>query len=264
MKGWMFPILFAAINLLLIQPAKAQNEPLPCLQKTFSVVVHIVKREDGTNAISNFAIQTNLDKLNQAFEPICVQFEICETNLIDNWQYDLLDDQTTNEWEELRTQNHRNNRINLYFVTRFEDQTQCGLATFGGISDMTTSGIALSKRNPCIGNDLQTISHYFGQFFGLPTTYDLGNELVDGSNCTTTGDQICDTSADPYLEGDDPSSYINGNCQFTSNGQDANGQYFTPDVGNIMSAYLGCRCRFSFEQYRLMALNYLNAPDKMW
>ncbi|MEO1435346.1 MAG: hypothetical protein AAFV80_07395 [Bacteroidota bacterium] len=264
MIGWKFLTLLAAVNLLLVHPAKAQNEPLPCLQKTFSVVVHIVKRENGSNGINNATIQNNIDKLNQAFEPICVQFEICETNFIDNWQYDRLDDQTTNEWEELRTQYHRNNRINLYFVSRFEDQTQCGLATPGGIADMTTSGIALSKRNPCIGNDLQTISHYFGSFFGLPTTYENGGELVDGSNCATAGDQLCDTSADPYQAGDDPDSYINGNCQFNDNGQDANGAYYTPDVGNIMSAFLGCRCRFSFDQYRLMALNFLNAPEKMW
>ncbi|WP_246205892.1 M43 family zinc metalloprotease, partial [Fulvivirga aurantia] len=71
------------------------------------------------------------------------------------------------------------------------------------------------------------------------------DELVNGSNCTTAGDEICDTPADPNLSGK-----VNGSCQYTGNLKDANGDFYNPSVPNIMSYAPGsCRNVFSQGQY---------------
>lgn len=79
------------------------------------------------------------------------------------------------------------------------------------------------------------VGHYFYLFhtFGGSLFGQLTEELVDGSNCTTTGDLICDTPADPYPEVlVDPSD-----CQYNSTFADANGDIYQPLTDNIMSYY---------------------------
>lgn len=103
-----------------------------------------------------------------------------------------------------------------------------------------------------------------GHFFGLYNTYKGGGkELVDGSNCKTEGDKICDTPADPYIPYIRISKYIQ-NCIFYRTLKDENGDYYQPDVGNVMSQYIYCYCGFSFEQYMKMAENYFKAMKKHW
>jgi len=96
------------------------------------------------------------------------------------------------------------------------------------------------------------MTHEMGHVWGLPHTF-AGNgvENVDGSNCETAGDGICDTPADPYNPNVDNITWQNG-CEFVFEGLDANGQFYQPDMGNIMS-YYGCDCGFTRGQYLRMA-----------
>ena len=90
---------------------------------------------------------------------------------------------------------------------------------------------------------------------------------IDGTNCTTNGDLICDTPADPYVVGENISNYVDVQmgCRFIYGGTDANGESYLTDVGNIMSYYPEeCKCGFSYEQYQLMAENYRKADPKHW
>tara|TARA_R110001592_G_scaffold119491_5_gene322650 strand:- start:2429 stop:2758 length:330 start_codon:yes stop_codon:yes gene_type:complete len=108
-----------------------------------------------------------------------------------------------------------------------------------------------------------------GHYFGLPHTWAganaPGSELADGSNCTTAGDQICDTPADPFIEGTEGEDYVDDDCRFIDMQQDANGDYYTPDIGNIMSYYPDrCKCGFSHDQFWVMVNTYLNSNPKMW
>lgn len=105
-----------------------------------------------------------------------------------------------------------------------------------------------------------TLTHEMGHYWGLEHTF-AGPELANGSDCTTAGDAICDTPADPYM-GPPLDQYLT-DCIFTGMMQDPNGDWFDPDVGNIMSYYSGCRCHFSYQQYERMAQTYLNGPG-MW
>ena len=70
--------------------------------------------------------------------------------------------------------------------------------------------------NGCANNG-STLPHEVGHFYGLPHTHDQGNELVNGSNCATAGDNFCDTPADPNLSG-----VVNSSCVYTGTATDAN------------------------------------------
>ena len=74
---------------------------------------------------------------------------------------------------------------------------------------------------------------------------------MDGSNCETAGDNVCDTPADPNLrQGSNCETYIvDRNCNYTGTLKDQADNLFAPDVRNIMSySYDGCRNRFTPEQ----------------
>jgi phage-related protein len=104
-----------------------------------------------------------------------------------------------------------------------------------------------------------------GHFFGLYHTFDqdFGVELVDGSNCETTGDLVCDTEADPTDEGD---HLPYPDCNYTGPYMtDANGDYYVPPTNNIMSYYsFDCICRFTPQQYNRMLEQYQQFRSYLW
>ena len=107
------------------------------------------------------------------------------------------------------------------------------------------------------GGGAGTLVHEMGHYWGLEHTFEgNGTELADGSNCETEGDGFCDTPGDPYVPFT-PSSEWETDCIFDWMGTDANGDFYDPDVGNIMS-YYDCACHFSYEQYLHMANLYTN------
>ena len=248
-----------------------RQDRLPCLNKKFPVVAHVVQDSFGMANISEDLIRENMKSLDSLFAPICVSFEICEINVIPNFQYDTLN--TEEEWVDLQETYHRPNRINLYFVqfigfpTENDALPACGLSTQEGITQFNTGGIVMMKGN-CLQIGARSLAHEMGHFFGLLNTYGDGSrdELVDGSNCETTGDKICDTPADPYTYPDPTSGYVDveNGCRFISGLTDSNGGLYSPHVGNIMSGYSDdCRCAFSHDQFLLMAANYLKVAQ-MW
>jgi PKD repeat protein len=124
----------------------------------------------------------------------------------------------------------------------------CGYAYFPGGPET----ILMAYGCTTSGN---TFSHEMGHFFALPHTHGNSNvpgssqELVDGSNCETTGDFICDTPADPLLGFGNVSSA----CIYTGSAQDANFDFYQPDPTNIMSySRPSCSVIFSPQQYARM------------
>lgn len=213
--------------------------------------------------ITEAKIQENVDSLNRNFAPICVSFEICEFRYISNSYYNTIKNEN---WKEMQILYNVDNRINIYYVNdiNLPSASPCGFAAFKGIGDFTKEGIAIKKIASCTGSTSKTLSHEMGHYFGLSHTFETAGELANGSNCATAGDQICDTPADPFVTGDDPNSYVDGSCKFISMKKDANGQYYDPIVGNIMSYYPDrCACGFTHDQLLLMARNYLSLIG-MW
>ncbi|MEM9548182.1 MAG: zinc-dependent metalloprotease family protein [Bacteroidota bacterium] len=233
------------------------NKELPCLDKKFQVYAHIFLDSLGVANYTPDDLRNELISVNDVFSPICLSFELCGVDTITNYEFDST--VTAQEEAEIKTLFHVKNRINFYIISEIwkgPTLKVCGFASVAGIANMNSGMVFMS--GGCAAHEL-------GHLFGLLHTFENpGSELVDGSNCETTGDLICDTPADPFVEGADTiwQGGIDG-CEFIWEGLDPNGQYYQPDVGNIMS-YYGCTCGFTRQQYLKMAETYLNSNFKMW
>ncbi len=240
--------------------AKSQNTftPLPCINKEFSIVAHIVRDSLGEANITEGQITALVAGIEPYFDSICVSFNVCEFRYIDNFQYDSLE-KDNGEPAQMQLENNQDYRINMYFVRITNDNTS--FATIGGIGAVTSGGIVMMK-SAGSGVLAHEMGHYFGLYHTFHNSHLPGSELVDGSNCATTGDFLCDTPADPFIE-DSGITYTDSDNTFIYMGKDANGEFYTPNVENIMSYYEG-GCNFTYGQYLKMANTYLNSNPKMW
>jgi hypothetical protein len=225
------------------------NKDLPCINKTFQIHAHVFLDSLGVANYTPEQLRSDLAGATDAFAPICARFELCGVDTITNYEFDSIG--TDLEDTEIKNLFHVKNRINIYLASELQSPSLCGYA--GGNASVSSSTVVLKCKEG-------TVIHELGHLFGLPHTFG-GNELVDGSNCATEGDGFCDTPADPYIE--DTDIVWQDGCEFIWEGKDANGQYYSPDVGNIMSYYT-CSCGFSREQFIKMANTYLNSNPKLW
>ena len=158
------------------------------------------------------------------------------------------------------TKYHADYRLNFYFLAVLGGSEAAGFAA-GSIGDAQGSGIFISK---LLGVTSGTFAHEMGHFCSLQHTFEgNGAELVDGSNCATEGDQICDTPADPFMPGAPMTDFVK-DCRFISLLVDANGEYFNPDLGNVMSYYQCNTCGFTWMQLDRMAQVIRSSAMGQW
>jgi PKD repeat protein len=210
------------------------------------IKVHIIRTNAGTGGLFLNQLNAALGIMNDYYANAYLEFFMCEgINYIDDSN---LYDFETDEQDAMITTHNVPNVINIYFANTVTSSASgsglCGYAYFPGGPEV------ILMANSCATNG-STLSHEMGHFFALSHTHGNSNttlttELVDGSNCSTAGDFICDTPADPQLGG----SNVSPSCVYTGNTLDANGQPFNPDPLNIMSySRKACRTQFSPEQY---------------
>ncbi len=262
-------LLFYLFIFFVLSSHAQKKTKLPCIDKQFSIIAHVVKDSLGIANISENQITTLVNAVNPVFDSICVSFKVCEIRYIDNFMYDTL-----SRWDELKNQFHVDNRINIFFVSKItKPDGAAGFAGLGAICNTDDDGIVLIKTASTL-----VLAHELGHYFGLSHTFENSinpdiarRELVDGSNASLESDRIVDTPADPYdpsMKAEMYTKFLSSNpntpCKFIGKMQDAKGLFFDPLVGNTMSYYPEeCNCGFTHEQYLKMAKTFLSNP-KMW
>jgi hypothetical protein len=163
------------------------------------------------------------------------------------------------------------NAVNLFLTRTIKlDNGVNGIILPAGYANIPTS-MSISKYNTNrVFMDTQhfggtsnqtdnTLTHELGHFFGLYHTFDSigGKELVTrgtGANCSTAGDLVCDTPADPYSSLPAGSADFQTCGAFLSTIKDANGETYTTDKSNIMSYYANT-CQKGFTQGQFDRIN---------
>lgn len=212
------------------------DKDLPCVDKHFNLMVHVAVDSLREMNFDISSLEAAVETCNKFFEPICVSFSICDVDTFLNYNFDVRLDMVS--LEEKSVLHDEDRRLDIYILEELLGPSTCGL---GG-------GGEIHLERGCLGS----LTHEMGHQWGLAHTFaGNGEELVDGSNCETAGDGICDTPADPFDPADEETVWQNG-CEFVYLGLDDNGQFYQPDMGNIMS-YYGCDCGFTRGQYLRMA-----------
>ncbi len=239
---------------------------LPCVDQTLSLRVHVNYDFDGPQAFDTVAFRQLVGVTNDAFAPICLRFEVCEFLEVENYRYSSYERRDSLEQVALYADP---NRIDVFITVRDSSASgRCGFATQNGIRQNSRAFVELLNVAPCTDSTSYALAHELGHYLGLYNTYEtqFGAGLVNGEDCATTGDLICDTPADPfdeqsgatYVANDDP-------CRITFGGQDANGQFYVPHTGNIMGQYdMSCRCDFTHDQLLKMATNFSEYRDGIY
>jgi hypothetical protein len=220
-----------------------------CLSKQFSIVFYIIRDTGNVPVVPSPAnISQCIANLNTVFSRICVSFTSCSTVMINNY--------THNDWriattESMVTNNFNTpNTINIYLPRTILS----GQMGYTYPPNSNPKRIIVLEKNLLTTNTLSaSVIHEMGHFFGLVHTSDeiglpvtpappvgvTSFEFVNGNNCATNGDGICDTEAD---------------CFPLPNGtRDGNNEYYVRPIDNFMSNVTTSRCRFTQMQYNLMS-----------
>lgn len=207
--------------------------------------IHLVRSSSGQQA-NETAILQSIGVLNQRFKPTGMQFVLCQTfHYIESDGFSSLDD--ASESRQLIASYNNPQTIDLYYVNDVTYGDLCGFASMGWIDD---GYIVLKKGCENNGSLEHEMGHYFNLFHTHETQY--GAELVDGSNCSTAGDMLCDTPADPNLQYE----VLAPHCKYASTTlKDANGQLYKPLEDNIMS-YAARVCANNFTTDQIVRMRY--------
>jgi PKD repeat protein len=227
------------------------------------IKAHIIRTSAGTGGLTEAQLNAAMSNMNAYYANALMEFFICDgINYIDDSNYY---DYETDEEAALRAAHQVDGLVNIYFTDDITSSSSggglCGYAYYPGGPDV------ILMQNSCAING-STLIHEVGHFFSLihthgPSNSELTTELVDGSNCSTDGDLLCDTPADPQLG----TSTVTSACVYTGTAVDGNGAAFTPDPTNIMSySRKACRTYLSPSQYARMyaafktVRNYFECP----
>jgi hypothetical protein len=213
------------------------------------VRVYIIKNIEGVAGIRITDINNGISSANTFFKNIGIQFTVDSINYINDYNYSFIT--RDHNRVELLTLFAKPGRINLFLA----DSIKLGAERSYGFTyfpDEPDSNFIFLDKKYVEGNYLSTM---LGHFMGLFSTHETlgGASYASETNCSTSGDFICDTYADPDIFG-----MVDINCQYTGNAMDPGHKYYVPSVANIMSNSAdACKCIFSPLQYRRMYFYFL-------
>jgi len=226
------------------------------INRTFEITPHVFI--DGKDTlISRAKIEALLLLVNTYYQPAGISFTICS---IDYFRGNALDT-VSFVWKDYNANDYLSKyyepyTINMYFLKGIKSSS--GLAA--GISLLPVNDPQYKSDYVFIAEDgfsPSTIGHELGHFFGLYHPHESvinGKEFANETNCSTAGDLLCDTPAEP-----DESllKLVDSYCHYTGNIEanivDPNGDGYVPTTTNIMS-YTPEKCvkGFTKDQFERM------------
>jgi hypothetical protein len=218
------------------------------LSVKLSIAIYIVRDNNGNLNVDTTLISSIISNLNNYFKPIGVSFKVTSVAKVDDYNYSYFS--LYNIPKELLTKHSVINTINLYLVDSISKDS-ISYYGFTYFPNDTLHNYIFLQKNFFESN---YVACMLGHFFGLLSTHEkvLGLEYVNEINCSTKGDLICDTYADPDIFG-----LVSDTCLYIGQLKDPNNKYYVPSVVNLMSNSPGhCRCLFTFQQYKRMYFYY--------
>jgi hypothetical protein len=277
------------------------NSPIiPRSIRYLPVKFHIVSRTDGTGGVPEAQIFDMLCTVNADFLEMNLQFYIKDGDfnyLANSAIYDLILDSnhpdatvSPNIIRNIMSANKDDDALNIWMVKDIIiDAEQTGNTLGFYATDPDLDWVVLLN-NEVRGSSI-TLAHELGHFFSLPHPFNgwdrdpydadkhgnpvqanspgsstfqiIPTEKMDGSNCETAGDFICDTPPDYNFAG--------VNCNWTQEIQDPSGTIVDPEEKLMMGYFLCSKDDYFFTdmQQQIMiqdaassSRNYLvTAPD---
>lgn len=208
---------------------------------TVRLFIHLVRHSNGTGGQDASVIPTILNNLASVYNPNNIAFQyLGYDEILNDTYYNFLPKDA--KYFQLIQINQKANAINMYLL---DNQSMNGGVAVPGSNNMAMGGsYSVPGTNqaqllvPSLG-----VAHEIGHCLGLYHTFEssFGDEFVNGSNCQTAGDLVCDTPAEPV----DLIFTENSSCARTITRKDANGDFYNWIVTNIMN-YCRPSCWSSF------------------
>ncbi len=226
---------------------------------------HLVAKSDGTGRPSERLALQSLCILNESYAELDIQFYLKEFKYLNNNAV-YSNPESFSAFNTISS-NMVYNAINVFIVDQIANP---GVAAYyqlpagpGGNDWIIASDNFVTDPN--------VLPHEVGHFFSLLHTFNgwessggwnptvhgnpvgaispdgVPNEYVNGNNCTTAGDYICDTPAD-YMFGPD------NTCVYDKNAKDPSGAPLMPDVSNRMNYFDNCN-EYHFTNQQIIQIN---------
>ena len=217
------------------------------------VKFHIIRKNDGTGGVSETLLEEAIQGLNDIYLSANLRFvQYDAPNYINSSRYYYF---RKGDEEALANTHEVPDVMNVFCVG---DMPYCGYAYFPG----TAASNRVFMNNRCFANQ-STFPHEVGHFFGLYHTHGKTNDgntdervnrFLDLDNnkvldCEETGDECCDTPADPNLK--KYPAFCTQDCFLTLfELKDTDGEFFSPLIDNLMSynPYKTCRKSLTEDQ----------------
>lgn len=227
-------------------------------QVVVTVAWHVLEDWYGHTAIDQATLDQYLALANEAWEPAGIRLAahpVIDRIMNDDWFESV---PSVNDFRSIRP---LENALNIYWAPAGSMGSLCGISAF---TFSTLDTIAIQAACQGYSDVGGVFCHEVGHWFDLFHTHEpaYGLECVDGSNCLTSADLLCDTPADFGLSFEscvDPVTCslregcdeIYGPCE--------DDPFYAPDTENFMSySAVPCMSRFTEDAHERMRATALN------